>query len=146
VTERTTASPTRARNISRAMQQKWQDPDYRQKHAVRFAERRQDTTKSWSRRGIPNGYKRADADEMWHKARMKAEEDVTALERRECEPWHPYVREAFVELITIMRSAVNETLRLQAARVLLEFTVGRPRGDRRVTVETAERWLDLLTA
>jgi hypothetical protein len=147
VTQRTTeAAPTRAQNISRAMQQKWQDPDYRQKQALRFAERRQDPTKSWSRRGIPNGYTRDQADLMWRECRAKAEEDVRALEEREGEPMHPYAREALEQVITIMRSALNDAIRLRAARLLLEFTVGKPREHRSVSLETAEWWLDQLTA
>jgi hypothetical protein len=46
----------------------------------------------------------------------------------------------------IMRSALNDAIRLRAARLFLEFTMPRPKGDRRVTLETAERWLDDLKA
>jgi hypothetical protein len=128
------------------MQQKWQDPDYRQKHALRFAERRQDPDKSWSRRGIPNGYTRDQADLMWREARAKAEEDVRALEETEGELMHPYAREALKEVITILRSALNDATRLRAARMLLEFTCGKPRENRSVLLETAEWWLDQLPA
>jgi hypothetical protein len=139
VTQRTTeAAPTRGQNISRAMLQK--------KHAVRFAERRQDPRKTWSRRGVPNGFTRDQADLMWRECRAKAAEDVRALEEIEGEPMHPYAREALEHVITVMRSALNDAIRLRAARVLLEFTVGKPREGRSVSLQTAEWWLDQLTA
>jgi hypothetical protein len=146
VTQCDIPSQTRAQNISRAMKQKWQDPDYRQKHALRFEERRQDPTKSWSRRGIPNGFTRDQADLMWREARAKAEEDVRALEEREGEPMHPYAREALEVVIMIMRSALNESIRLKAARLFLEFTCGKPPRNQGVSVRVAEQWLDLITA
>jgi hypothetical protein len=83
---------------------------------------------------------------MWRECRAQAVEGMRVLEEREGDPMHPYAREALEVIITIMRSALNEVIRLQAARLFLEFTAPRPRGNRRVTVETAERWLDLLTA
>jgi hypothetical protein len=147
VTQRTTeAAPARAQNISRAMLRKWQNPDYRQKQALRFEERRQDPTKFWSRRGVPNGYTRDQADLMWREARAKAEEDVRALEERQGEPMHPYAREALEHVIMVMRSDAGNAIRLRAARMLLEFTVGKPREHRSVSLETAEWWLDQLTA
>ena len=52
VTERTLAT---RESISRAMTQKWQDPDYRRKMDLWSDRRRNDPTKSWSRRGVPKG-------------------------------------------------------------------------------------------
>jgi hypothetical protein len=146
MTQCNTPSQTRGENISRAMLRKWQDPDYRQKHALRFAERRQDPTKSWSRRGVPNGFTREQADQMWRECRAKAEEDVRALEEREGEPMHPYAREALKEVITVLRSALNDAIRLKAARLLLEFTCGKSPRNQGVSVRAAEQWLDLITA
>jgi hypothetical protein len=57
-----------------------------------------------------------------------------------------YAREALVAAMTIMRSAYNQSLRLAAARLVLEFLVPRPARKGQVALATAEEWLALLSA
>ena len=144
--QRTQATTSRRQNISRAMKLKWRDRNYREKMSAYFNERRQDPAKAWSRRGVPNGYSRDQADQMWHECRTIAEGDVRALEANSGETLHPYARLALIELISILRSELNDAIRLKAARILLEFTRPKPARRQRVSIGLAEQWFDLLRA
>jgi hypothetical protein len=146
VPQHTPAAASRRQSISRAMKLKWRDPHYREKMSAHFQRRRQDPDKTWSRKGVPNGYTRDQADQMWRECRKKAEEDVRALELNSDEPLHPYARLALIEVITILHSDLNDGIRLKAARVLLEFTRPKPARRQRRTIGLAEQWLDVIRA
>ncbi len=146
VTQRSSAASFRSENISQAMKLKWQQPDYRAKRAVCSERRRNEPTKAWTRRGVPNGYTREQADLMWLECRASAEASVKALEDASDDPLHPYAREALIVTLAIMRSALNQIIRLKAARLFLEFTRGKPKARREVSVSTAEEWIEALVA
>jgi hypothetical protein len=140
----------RRQKISEGVKRKWQDPDYRAKMQAYYEQRRADPDKAWSRRGVPNGYTREQAELMWAESRASAERTIGALEDRgalqhtgSLEDHH--AREALVYAMTIMRSGFNERLRLAAARLLLEFLVPRPARKGQMALATAEEWLDLLS-
>lgn len=66
---------------SEAMKRRWQDPEYRAKQEAHFAARRADPTKSWSRRGIPDGFTRETAAQAWQAAEEKAKLAMRALKK-----------------------------------------------------------------
>jgi len=128
----TTISQDHRQAISEGVKLKWQDPDYRAKLEAYYDKRRSNPDKAWSRRGVPNGYTRAQAEQMWAESRQSAERTVKALEasavlqKRSLED--QYAREALIAALTIMRSACNPSLRLAAARLVLEFLLPTVRG------------------
>jgi hypothetical protein len=146
VPQRIQATTSRRQNISRAMKLKWRDRNYREKMSVYFGERRQDPAKTWSRRGVPNGYTREQADQMWRECRAKAQEAVGALEVNTGEALHPYAREALTEVIAVLRSPLNDALRLKAARLLLAYTRPKAARRQRVSIGLAEQWLAVITS
>jgi hypothetical protein len=144
VTVITPGASQRAQSVSKAMRLKWQDPEYRAKRAVCSERRRNDPTKT--RRGIPNGYTREEADKMWAECHASATADVKAIEAQDSEPWHPYAREALIHTLAVMRSACNQRIKLRAARLFLEFTRPKPKGHPEVSMETAEEWIEAVMA
>jgi hypothetical protein len=148
--EATTATTDRRQKISEGVKRKWQDPDYRAKMEAYYEQRRADPDKAWSRRGVPNGYTRAQAEQMWAESRASAERTIGALEacgalQTSESVEDQYAREALVAALTIMRSDCNQSLRLAAARLLLTFLVPRPARKGQVVLATAEEWLALLS-
>jgi hypothetical protein len=136
--------------ISEGVKRKWLDPDYRAKMEAYHEQRRTNPDKHWSRRGVPNGYTRAQADQMWAESRASAERTIGALEASDVLQKSEglegqYAREALIAALTIMRSACNSSLRLAAARLLLEFLLPRPVRKGQVTLTTAEQWLMALS-
>lgn len=125
------------------MVRKWEDPDYRAKRAVVSQRRRGDSSKS--RLGIPNGYTREAADHMWAQCHAASVADVEAIEAASPDaPWHPYARQALIEALAVMRSECNQRIKLQAARLFLEFTRPRPKSYRDASISTAEDWIAAL--
>ncbi len=127
------------------MTQKWQDPDYRQKMTLFFEERKRDPLKTWSRRGVPNGFTRDKADLMWLRCNERRKRPLRPWRLRVMPALHPYAREALAAVVATLRSEVNDAIRLKAAR-LLGCTQGKPPRNHSVTVQTAEEWLEMLTA
>jgi hypothetical protein len=76
----TTTTDLRRQKISDGVKRKWLDPDYRAKMEAYHEQRRADPDKGWSRRGVPNGYTRKQAEQMWAECRESAEKTVSALE------------------------------------------------------------------
>lgn len=57
----------RAPAVSKAMHEFWNDPErvagWKVKHEAQMAARRADPDKNWSRKGIPNGFNREQAEQ-----------------------------------------------------------------------------------
>jgi len=83
---------------------------------------------------------------MWRECRAKAEEAVEALETSSGEVLHPYAREALTDVIAILRSPLNDAIRLKAAGLLLAYTRPKAARRQRVSIGLAEQWLNLITS
>lgn len=134
--------------VSTAMSAFWRDPekvaDWKIKHDLQMAARRADPDKKWSRRGVPNGMNRKEAEAMRAAASESATATIEAMDRSgvfaDCEGSDKSrTQEAFHVLLMIMRSGYSQRLRLSAARTLLEFIKGRP--PRGLTIAHAEQEL-----
>lgn len=147
--KRSTDTPIKNPAASQAMKQFWRDPErvaaWREKHDAQMAARRADPDKNWSRRGIPDGMTRAEADTMWASARARAALTADALEAQgilsSADEDGRMAKEALTDAIAVMRTEYNQRTRVAAARLVLEFTMGKPARQRGVTVKSAEDWL-----
>lgn len=95
-----------------------------------------------SRLGIPDGMRRAEAEEAWAVAREKARKDMVNLKRAGIiDPTEERAEEAMLATLQIMHGPMNQAIRLQAAHQVLEWTKGKPTSRSEVTVNAAETWL-----
>lgn len=120
-------------------------PGYREWLRMRRAQINQFRNKlgfpSWkTRRGIPDGMRREDAEAAWAEARRKAKIDMANI-KTIITIEDDRAEEALVSTLEIMRSPMNQTMRLAAARQVLEWTRAKPAAKSEVTVNAAEAWL-----
>ena len=98
--------------------------------------------KSKSRKGIPDGMRREEAEEAWALARQKAKEDMANLKKAGImDASDERAEEAMVATLEVMRSPMNQQTQLQAARQVLEWTKAKPASKSEMTVNAAEAWL-----
>jgi hypothetical protein len=87
---------------------------------------------------------------MWAKAKASAAVTADALEAQGYlgaeDDDARMAKEALMDAITVMRTEYNQRARLAAARMVLEFTMGKPAQQRGVTVKTAEKWIASIAA
>jgi hypothetical protein len=99
-------------------------------------------TKPKCRKGVPDGMRREEAEQMWVIAKKKAKEDMAKLEKAGLiDPTDEHAREAMQSTLEVMRSPMNQQIRLQAARQVLEWTRAKPATKTEMTVNAAEAWL-----
>jgi hypothetical protein len=140
--------PHRRPNQTIAMQKRWADPAYRAKQAEgrkRLTLNRARHPEKYSRAGVPNGMRKAEAQVLWDKATTFADAAMKRLEEQgvverviipdtDDDIAKKALREAFK--MTLGPGNVND--RLAAARLVLAYTKPRPAS----VVETR----DMLTA
>lgn len=99
-----------------------------------------------SRMGIPTGMRKAEAEKVWEEARHLAERDIQNMKDAGIiEPADTQAEEAMRATLEVMRSPMDQKLKLAAARQVLEWTKAKPAAKTEMTVNTAEAWLDSLT-
>lgn len=99
-------------------------------------------TKPKTRKGVPDGMRREEAEQMWIEARKKAKEDMAKLEKAGLiDPADEQASEAMQATLEVMRSPMNQQIRLQAARQVLEWTKAKPASKQEMTINAAEAWL-----
>jgi hypothetical protein len=128
----------------------WQDPEYREKTtaAVAASTRKRvesQDPKNW-RTGIPHGMRRPEAEAEWNFARMYAEEVTKIMVEEKILPEDPKVELAFKAAVEVLESPMTQTVKLQAARLILDFCKAKPVAKSEVTVKSAEDWLAQVTA
>lgn len=126
------------------MQRKWADPEYRARVAAGQAKankRKQENPKANWRYGIPDGMRREEAEAEWAFARMYAKEVTKIMIEKEQIPDDPKVTKAFEAAVEVLESPMSQAIKLQAARLLLDFLKAKPAQKNEVTVKNAEDWL-----
>jgi hypothetical protein len=133
----TKRKPHRRPNQTIAMQKRWADPAYRAKQAEgrkRLALDRARHPERYSRAGVPNGMRKAEAQVLWDRAATLADAAMGRLED-----------DGVVERVVvpdtddaIAKGCLREAHRLAAARLVLTYTKPRP--------STVAETQDLLTA
>jgi hypothetical protein len=124
-------------NQSEAIKRCWADPAYRAKRAEgqrqHFLDRARDPDK-YSRVGIPNGMRRAEAMAMWERASALADEAMKRMQERGILPTTP---DGAITDEALANAAIREALKmalgpstlsdkLDAARLVLTYTKARP--------------------
>jgi hypothetical protein len=97
------------------------------------------------RLGVPEGMRKWEADLEWNFARMYAKE-VTKIMVDNGTIEDPKVEQAFKAAVEVLHSPMSQTIKLQAARLILDFCKAKPVQKSEVTVATAEDWLQQVTA
>ena len=90
------------------------------------------------------GIRYAEALRRWAISRERAKEDMTKLKGKL--NLSDSAEEALTEVLTVMRGPQAPALKLQAAKVVLEWTMTKPVAKQEVTLNTAEKWLESLIA
>jgi hypothetical protein len=104
------------------------------------------------RTGIPDGFDRETATAMWAEARAKAEQKMTELvEQGLIVPSdnitdEQAAQDAMKTALMVMYSASHMDLKLKAAATILPFVKAKPEAKSKVTVQSAEDFLALITA
>lgn len=79
------------------------------------------------------------SDAKWVIARRKAKEDMEAI--RKVIDLPDAAAEALESALGVMRSPMNQAMKLSAAKMVLDFTMAKPVAKSDVTVNVAEQWL-----
>jgi exonuclease VII small subunit len=147
-------SPPRPRertrpDLSSILKALWADPEWRAKteEKNRIAQRKKVerakiTGKRWTRYGVPDGMRKEQAQKLWKKANKSAQKTMTELkESGALEDLDPRSEEALEAAIAVMRSPSNQKTKLDAARLVLDFTKSKPVSKKELTLNKAEQWL-----
>jgi hypothetical protein len=150
---------------SEAMKAKWQDPEYRAKMAERDSRReelRKADPERFTRTGIPNGLRKAGAQEMWSIAEAQADKIIQTLkvegvlpnnsqEEQAAATAVPNTEEGMAEaaLREAFKLALGPTgkrAKLQALDIILKYTRLKPTGVLRLATGAAESALHEMSA
>jgi 3-methyladenine DNA glycosylase Tag len=96
--------------------------------------------------GIPDGMRRYEADAEWKFASMYAKEVTKIMVDKEIIEDDPKVKSAFQAAIEVLNSPMSQGIKLQAARLILDFCKAKPVAKSEITVQKAEDWLMSVTA
>lgn len=104
------------------------------------------------RKGVFDGYNKAQAEEYWAKAKAEAKVIMQYLKENdmvdtpENDKYASMAEEALEAAITVVRTPINQQTKLTAARLVLDFTKSKPVSKQEVNVKTAEDWLSNVLA
>lgn len=136
---------------SEALRTLWADPVRRaallEKRAQVRCDRAARGETQTTRAGVPDGMRKPKADVLWAKARVKAEKTMAELKTAGLlNDADEMASEALQEALTVMRSPSTKQVKLQAAKLVLEYTKAKPAAKSEITVNKAEEWLAAVTA
>ncbi len=89
--------------------------------------------------GTPAGMTKKKADALWAVARRKAKIDMANIKKSMDLP--AAAEEALTSALEVMRSPMTQTMKLSAAKLVLDFTMAKPAAKSDVTIASAELWL-----
>lgn len=122
------------------------DPVRRAQWIARTTKYNQNRPHEATRFGIPHGMRRPEAENEWRFARMYAKEVTRIMVEEQKIPEDPKVEAAFSAAVEVLQSPMNQGIKLQAARLILDFLKAKPVAKSEVTVKNAEDWLAEVTA
>lgn len=126
---------------SEASKARWADPVIRAKMLDAVRNKRGDT----SRFGIPNGMRREEAEAAWSWATFYANKVTKIMKEQGIIEEDPKVEKAFTAAVEVLESPMSQNIKLQAARLILDFTKAKPASKAEITVAKAEDWLQSVT-
>lgn len=135
-------------SVAEAKRKQWEDPEWRAMMVDKLREvnAKRKLDQSNYRYGIPDGMRRPEAEAEWNFARMYAKEVTRIMSEENLLPEDPKVEQAFTAAVEVLTAPNNQTVKLQAARLILDFCKAKPVAKSEVTVKSAEDWLAQVTA
>jgi hypothetical protein len=131
--------------LSAIAKARWQDPVLGPKlraAQLRNAQKLREDPNFKGRHGVPDGYSKAEAEKMWAEVRAKAKETIKQMEDQHIlDDADDMAKAALAGAIEVLLSPVNQQHKLQAARLILDFTKAKPASKSEITVNKAEEWL-----
>ena len=94
--------------------------------------------------GHPVGYGKKKLAQAKRKAAKQVAKDMENIKKNH--EVNPMAEEALEGALTVLRAPNNQTAKLQAAKLILEFTKSKPVAKSEVSVNKAEEWLASLSA
>lgn len=147
--------PTRYRGrlkrpgTAEAQRKLWADPEWR----AQMTKKRQEQAKrrkaegSVGRYGVPDGMRKAQADQLNQAASESAKETMSELKQTGVlDGLDPRSEQALETAVKIMRAPGDKKVKLAAARLVLDFTKSKPASKSDITVNKAEEWLAAVAA
>lgn len=100
---------------------------------------------NYRRFGTMDGYSREEALKIRIWAKEQAKKDLEVIMEKHPEiKENEVIQEALMATLEVMRTPVNQELKLKAARQLLDFLKAKPVSVQNITVNATEQWLDSL--
>lgn len=137
------AAPRYGKNKKRSEHSKrlWADPEIRAK----MLDARRNKRGNTSRYGIPHGMRREEAEAEWAWASFYANKVTRIMKEEGIIEDDPKVEKAFSAAVEVLESPMSQSIKLQAARLLLDFCKAKPVAKQEITVARAEDWLSSVT-
>jgi hypothetical protein len=154
------------RKISAAsarLKELWQTPEFREKMRIRnekIAADRKANPEKYSRSGIPDGMRRAQAAPLWERARSLADRFIQIMkDNGELPPEDTFINEdgevcvvpnsdagkaeaALREAFVLAVGPSDQKIKIQAINTVLNFTKSKPETKSKLTLNKAEDFLD----
>jgi hypothetical protein len=149
--------------VSNKLKELWQTPEFREKMRLRtermLADRKANPAK-YSRYGVPDGMRRAQAEPLWARARQLADRfiqimkdkgelpdlddadiyDLVEVPDSDAGKAEAALKEAFVLAI----GPSDQKIKIQAINTVLNFTKSKPESRSKLTLNKAEDFLDAI--
>lgn len=138
---------------SAALKAKWTDPQFRESMRVKMApvfEYRKAHPEKFSRRGVPDGMRKPEADALWAVARDKAKRVIKVMEGQGHLPAvvipgsdDEKAKVVIEEMMAIVLSPLtHQPTKIAAGRTVLEWTRSKPVQKTALAISSAEDWLN----
>jgi hypothetical protein len=147
----TNPSPAWRKSVSRTMIKKWRDdPEYREKCVAarrRLIPEWKAHPERFSRRGVPNGMRKAEAMKLWSEAGKLADIAMRGFEAKGLVPQtipdgdEALAKAALRELCVLALGPCDKRTKIMALGTVLKYTKPKPAQRRASTVTAAEDWL-----
>jgi hypothetical protein len=139
---------------SRRLKELWADPEWREeqlrKRALGQAKRKDqgpNKTLPAGRFGVPDGMRKPEALAKWAEAKESAKQTMAELEKAGLlDGADEQAKAALEAAVEVMRSPMDQKIKLAAARLVLDFTKSKPASKTDITVNKAEEWLAAVAA
>lgn len=138
---------------SAALKKCWQDPEFRERMALRDA-RRSALMKAYPerffRRGVPDGMRKREADAAWSEARILADKAVSKMIEEGMVEFDPnsvpdsddeIAKRALKEACVLALGPSEQRVKIAALKTVLEFTKKKPAQTQDVNLNDATNWL-----
>lgn len=128
---------------SEAMRRRYQDPAQREASRQRMLRMKAQGKMTGRPLGVWDGYTKEQCARIHEEAKAQAAKTIQAMKDKGmiAEGDDPRAVEALEAAITVLREPQSQGTKLQAAKLILEYTKSKPASETKVTVNKAEEWL-----